>query len=199
LLLLVVDGGRCFKGWEVSNKAVAQALGAVMAAISLGFGAASFSETYLSASSTLSIYPNDTSALMTRLTEVTSTEDMETLADRILRLDNSVSIAHSAKASVAYSEGDIEEMVQQKQLAIACARYAQAEYQDYFEKLRAVIEAYRAQGAEDSAAYCISLIQEIPTQMQAVLDGTNPLAWRITDTPELALTAEQTAYLSGLN
>jgi hypothetical protein len=198
LLMLIVDGGTCFKVWEISSKGAAQAIGAVLAAISLSFGVASFSETYLSPSSTLMLYPNDTAALITRLTEVSSTEDMETLADRILRLDSSVSIAHSAKASVAYSEGDIEEMAQQKQLAIDCARYAQDEYQDYFDKLESVIAAYEAQGAEDSAAYCVGLLQGIPGQMQAVLEGTNPLAWRITDTPELSLTAEQNAYLNRL-
>lgn len=123
---------------------------------------------------------------------------MNSVADRIIALDPYVSIAHSAMAHMSFSYGNIEKMIQEKQLAIDHAKYAEEEYQDYFDKLTITISLYHRQGDTEGEQYCIERLKDIPQQMQAVLEQTNPLAWRISDTPQLTLTNEQLSYLDSL-
>ena len=127
-----------------------------------------------------------------------SAEEMDKIADKILFLDTHISLAHSAKALVAFHNGDIASMIAEKQRAIACAPYAQEEYQDYFDKLQNTLMLCAQQGNDASAAICRENLLKIPAMMQKTLDRTSALGWQIHDQPELELTGEQQAFLSTL-
>ena len=115
---------------------------------------------------------------------------MGELADKILFWNQSVSLAHSAKARLAYAEGDFEAMIEYKRKAIALARYELEEYLDYFDMLYTGIWLYAEAGDENSALYCRKKLLEIPDMLKEVLEGTDALAFRIHDKPELELPEE---------
>ncbi|MDO4287290.1 MAG: O-antigen ligase family protein [Eubacteriales bacterium] len=202
LLLTAMEPGCSLLKKEFTNKiglyGIPVPICMFVCAVGTALGTASFLEEYLSPELTLAYYPNDVPALMQQLTSTRELDQMNSVADRIIALDSYVSIAHSAKAHMSFSYGNIEKMIQEKQLAIDHAKYAEEEYQDYFDKLTITISLYHRQGDTEGEQYCIERLKDIPQQMQAVLEQTNPLAWRISDTPQLTLTNEQLSYLDSL-
>ena len=198
ILLLLGSSGRCFAETTWKPHAILPAMGAVLSALCVSLGTASWAERYTAPDTALSIYPNDTPALCDSLLTADTPEDMDTIAQRILTLDASVSMAHSAAASVALYNGDIPTMISEKQLAIACAPYDLAEYQDYLDKLKTAMELCIQQGAENEAALCRTQLLEIPAMLERRLGKTSALGWKIHDQPNLALTGEETAYLASL-
>lgn len=197
ILLLACDGGLAIRE---TNRAPAFWLpGAIIiGALCLSFGTASFSERYAAPETTLAIYPHDTQALYQGLMEISSAEEMDNIADKILSLDTHISLAHSAKALVVFHNGDIAGMIAEKQRAIACAPYAQEEYQDYFDKLQNALTLCEQQGNDAAAAICRENLLKIPAMIQETLNRTSALGWKIHDQPELELTGEQQAFLSTL-
>lgn len=198
ILLLLGSSGRCFAETTWKPHAILPAMGAVLSALCVSLGTASWAERYTAPDTALSIYPNDTPALCDSLLTADTPEDMDTIAQRILTLDASVSMAHSAAASVALYNGDIPTMISEKQLAIACAPYDLAEYQDYLDKLKTAMELCIQQGAENEAALCRTQLLEIPAMLENQIAQTSVLGWKIHDQPNLALTGEETAYLASL-
>lgn len=202
LLLMILEPGHSFVKKEYHAKAglygVCVPICMLFCALGTVFGAVSFLEENKSPELTLAYYPNDVPALMQQLTAAKELDDMSRIADRILVLDSHVFLAHSAKAQAAFSYGDIKTMAEQKQLAIDNARYSGDEYRYYFDMLTVAIGLYQQQGDTEGEQYCIERLQDIPRQMQEVLDETNPLAWQISDQPQLTLTNDQLSYLDGL-
>ena len=136
------------------------------------------------------LYPGCTDAWLKMLPGAEDEEEMERLADNILALNQSASLACSAKARLAYAEGDFERMIEYKQKAIALARYELEEYLDYFDMLYVGVQLYEQAGDKESAEFCRQKVLEIPDMMGEVLDETDELAYRIQDKPELELPEE---------
>ena len=118
-----------------------------------------------------------------------------TLADRILRLNQSVAIAHDAKARSAFFDGNLEEMIRCKQRALLLSRYSLREYLDTFDMLRLSYERGMQQGNTADAERCLELMHQIPAMLETVREQTSPLGWRIQDRPNLALTPDRLAWL----
>lgn len=133
------------------------------------------------------LYPGCTDAWLKMLPQAEDEEEMGRVADRILALNQSVSLAYSAKARLAYAKGDFERMIEHKQKAIALAKYETEEYLDYFDMLYVGVQLYEQAGDEESARFCRQKLLEIPDMMEEILDGTDELAYRIQDKPELEL------------
>lgn len=136
------------------------------------------------------LYPGYTDAWVDMLSELKDAEKMETIADEILSRNQSVSLAYSAKARIAYANGDFENMIQYKLKAISFSRYERSEYLDYFDMLYVGVQIYSSMGDNASAAVCIERLREIPVMMEEVLEGTDQYAWEIKDKPELTLPEE---------
>ena len=144
----------------------------------------------------LHLTPFHTDALTVKLRISSDAEELDALADRILTLCPTSSLAYSAKANAALSRGQVLEMIEHKEQAIRCARYSTAEYCDYFEKLYAVMTMYLRAGDTGSAAYCAEKLKEIPQKMAAVSQTTSPLAYLTGDDTLLTLPEEYAEILN---
>lgn len=138
----------------------------------------------------LKVTPFHTQALEYRLTQLRDAEELDAAADRLLNLNSSSRLGHSAKANAAYASGDVAAMVAEKKTAIRCARYDLEEYCDYFRKLNDYLLRYREQGDSRSAEICASLLLEIPGLLEQVRQETTSQAWMLDDVPQLELPAQ---------
>ena len=164
-------------------------LGAVFLAVfCLWIGTADFLAYIKKPEAVVRIYPAHTKSLMELLKQAETPEEMEQIADRILRYNESVSLAYDAKGNVAFTEGDAEKMIACKLRAIALARYEREEYEDYLERLFTFIRLYQNAGMTKSASYCRKRLLEIPDMLEEVKETTSSLGWMIYDKPELELT-----------
>lgn len=145
------------------------------------------------------LYPWNTFSNMSLLTQLDNPDELEALADRILEQDDQIALAWDAKARAAYSRGDFATVITAKRQAISLAKYSIEEYADYFEMLASGVELYRAAGDTESAAYCLQEIRSIQTLLDGVAAQTDPLAWRLADTPQLELPAAYTQYLKAVD
>ena len=135
----------------------------------------------------LRVTPFHTDAMEDCLKKLRDPGELDAMADRILRRNPTHSLAYSAKANAAFSEGRITDMMRNKEQAIRCARYTTGEYLDYFDKLWAVIPMYEAGGDSESARFCKKKLSDISTAMDRVNRATDPLAFTTGDDPTLAL------------
>lgn len=166
----------------------------IVSLLSLWIGAASFFYYLRKPSVAVKIDPGYTAALVDLLPSA-SEEEMGPLADRILRLNQSVAIAHDAKARSAFYDGNLEELVRCKQRALLLSRYSLREYLDTFDMLRLSYERSLQQGNTADAERCLELMHQIPAILETVRAQTSPLGWRIQDQPNLELTPDRLAWL----
>lgn len=195
VLLLTLD-------WEQGEsrlftpKLPVRALAALLCAGAVYLGLAAALGDFAPPELTLRVYPFHTRALLDTLPSQRDPEELEHTADRILALDDKAALAWDAKARCCFARGDIETMIVAKRRAMRCAPYVQEEYTDYFEMLVRAEKLYREAGDKTGAAVCRQEIMSIETRIRDVLDGTDPLAWRIDDKPELTLPPGYEAHVS---
>lgn len=146
----------------------------------------------------LKVTPFHTQALTQELTQSSQAEEVDALADRILSLCPTHSVACSGKANAAFARGDMLSMMQHKEAAIAYAPYVNEEYLDYFRKVYTAMELYLRSGDQKSALYCRDKLLTIPAMMEETAQRTTPLAYRTGDDPTLTLPEEYKALLNAL-
>ena len=188
LLFLVLDAepqARKLSGAGHTRRLFAGLL-AVSALLSVWLGTASFCFYLGNSSAALRLYPGYTSAMIDLLSSAPEA-DLDPLADRILRLNKSVALAHDAKARILFSAGSFSGMYEHKQDAIRLSRYNKAEYLDYFDMLIYSYKLYQQNGDAASANRCLALIQEIPAMLEAADAQVSRLGRMINDQPDLTL------------
>ena len=174
------------------------AAGGALACACVYFGAANtlyYAHAYVAAAA---LYPGYTRAWMALLPRAETPEEMDALADRVLGLNDAVSLAHSAKARAAYAAGDFGTVIRQKERAIELARFDREEYLDYFDMLCVGVELYAQAGDGQSEAYCRDRLAAIPEMLAETERSASALAWRIDDKPELALPEAYQAKLDAI-
>ena len=159
---------------------------AVSGLISAWLGAASFFSYLGNSSAAFRLYPGCTAAMIDLLSGAPEA-DLGPLADRILRLNQSIALAHDVKAEVDLSAGNVSGMIAHKQEALRLSRYNLAEYLDYFDRLRYARDLYLQAGDTVSADRCLSLIAEIPGMLEEADGQTSQLGRMIKDQPDLTL------------
>lgn len=195
VLAMDVDSGKvsfCDCKWYCSL------LFLLLGAVSVYFGIASGCYCFKQYEAAVRVYPAYTAAWQELLPESESVEELESIADRILKYSDSVSLAHTAKARCAYSRGDFEQVILHKEKAIALSRYTLAEYLDYFEMLYTGMLRYQEYGDNASVAVCREKLLTIPEMMDSVLADSSGLAWKIDEKPALELPVEYEQLLVGL-
>lgn len=166
----------------------------LLALLSLWLGSASFLYYLRTPSAAVRIYPAYTAALLDLLPNA-SEQELGPLADRVLRLNQQVALAHNAKAKSDLSLGELSGMIAHKQKAIRLSRYNLAEYLDYFDILQVARKQYLQNGDQASADRCLSLIGEIPGMLEEVDRQTSRLGRMIKDQPELTLPPPYLAWM----
>lgn len=164
--------------------------GGLLAAVCVYFAAASGLH-YLNAhAAAVRLYPGYTESWYQLLTEAEDADSMDTIADRILKRNSHLALAHSAKARVAYTQGDFGAMIEHKTAALSLVRYDLDEYLDYFDMLSVGIDLYTRAGDTASAEYCRQELLAIPIRMAKVMNETSSLGLKIDDLPDLRLPDE---------
>lgn len=135
----------------------------------------------------LAVMPVHTLALEEKLQQTSDAAEIETIAEKIIQINPDVSIAHSAKANVAFTQGNVLEMMEEKERAIETNPYFLEEYVDYFEKLDYILQLYYRQGDLDSAVYCLKKMQNIPIMLEDLKERSSDIAWKIEHTPQVEL------------
>ena len=183
---------------QLKANAAVFAVSALLGVFALYFGAADLLNTASGPRTAVKLYPNYTSAWVDLLPEAQTAEEMDAMADRILKVNRSVSLAHSAKASAAFSQGKFNLAVQEKEEAIRLAKYTQEEYLDYFDMLEEAYNIYASAGEAASASFCLEKMKTIPLLLQEADTGTSKLGRSIRDLPELDFPAEYQTRLDRL-
>lgn len=170
--------------------------GCILAGVCIWLGIASFCFQRGDYEAAVKCYPGYTSAYVSMLPQVENVDDMEHVADEVLSRNRSVSLAYAAKARAAYARGNFEGMISYKLKAISLAKYELDEYLDYFDMLYVGMGLYMENGDVESAEYCKERLMEIPGMLDEARRGTDKLAWKINDKPELVLPDEYQGVLA---
>lgn len=142
------------------------------------------------------IYPWNTQDDIALLSKTDDTKEMQKIADRIINRNKYASIAYSAKALCAYSEGDFEKVIKYKSKAIELAPFAYAEYEDYGVMLINGIEKYRQIGDGYSANVCRRELIETADSLEKLPERLSKLGAKIDDQPQTELPAEVQNYIN---
>ena len=179
------------------NKVFAPAVvpASVLAVVSFYFGAASFFNYIKDYSQAVKIYPAYTEAQSVLLMNSSTNEEMDSIADSILKLNPDHALANDAKARIAFSNGDIVGMIGYKDKAIKYNKYELTEYLDYFDMLSYAISLYVNAGDFDSAQICIDRCLKLDEEMKTVKLHTSQLGMMIDDQPDLELPKEYSDYI----
>lgn len=136
------------------------------------------------------IYNGNTQAETALLTEAGTTAEMKEIADDLISRNEYISVAYSAKARTAFSEGDIKGFIEDKLRAIELAPYQYDEYIDYLEILAYCENLYLQNGSPEDAKACAEKAAEIPDMLDMLREKTSSLAWEIDDRPQVTLSRE---------
>ena len=138
----------------------------------------------------LAIYSGNTQAQTALLTEADTTDEMKAAADDLISRNGYISVAYSARARAAFSQGDIKGFIEDKLRAIELAPYQYDEYTDYLEILAYCENLYLQNGSMEDAKACAEKAAEIPVMLDELRERTSSLAWKIDDRPRVTLSRE---------
>ena len=184
------------KSWQFPLRTSFWGIPAAILCLWLGFGDFFYQNNKVPL--VLSLTPFHTEALSIAMTQTRDMNKLDALADRTLSLNPCSALAHSAKANVSLSQGNILVMIHHKENALHYARYSTAEYCDYFEKLYTLMQWYSDAGDMQSALFCYQKLCTIPESMAAVSRQTDPLASQTGNNSALELPSAYTEILDQL-
>lgn len=117
-------------------------------------------------------------------------------ADRILKQNPYVTLAHSAKARYAYSKGDFTNLILHKNKLFQAAPFQYEEYKEYCYMLINGIALYQCSGDAKSANICRQELLTTQKRVQAQTDRLSKLGAKINDQPTTELPADIQNYIA---
>ena len=138
----------------------------------------------------LKMYSGNTEARIELLKKADTVKKMKKISDKIIKDNQSVSIAYSARAQVCFADGDMEGYIKNKLIAIQNAPYQYDEYEDYLQTLAYAEGEYLKNDDLKSAQECVERAESIPSLLNEVKLKTSRLGWKINDTPTVVLSHE---------
>lgn len=144
------------------------------------------------------LYPFNTDVSVALLTEETDPVQMDKLADKIISQNKYVTVAYSAKAAYAYSNGDFTNVIKFKDLALQNAPLIYEEYEGYVIMLLTGYELYMQANDIQSAEYCRTKIAEVVNALNSVNSKLSVLGKKIDDQPHTQLPQELLQYIDNL-
>lgn len=181
--------------WTLRKKTAGALAAALCMAVSLWLGVADLAYSVGKTDLCLVLMPAHTDALSVRLRQTSDAAVLNETADQILKGNPTHSLAYSAKANAALSQGDVLNMMAYKERAILCSRYTAEEYMDYFDKLYGVRQVYRRNGDTGSAEYCERKMVQLYEKIQTVQNATDPLTDEIGEYMRLELPIRYRLYM----
>jgi hypothetical protein len=134
--------------------------------------------------------PNETLLLTTDEPEAANRR-----ADRILKQNPYVTLAHSAKARYAYSKGDFTNLILHKNKLFQAAPFQYEEYKEYCYMLIHGIALYEQAGDRNSASYCKAELIETSKTLSSLHERLSSLGKSIRDIPQTELPSDVQNYL----
>lgn len=186
-VLILLSFGSDVPAVKIKKNAVIYSAGIVILTVSIYFGSAEMLMYLKNYDMATQIYPAYTSAYIQKISEADTVDEASAIADKIICLNDSVSIAYSAKSRKAFADGDIQLMTEYKKKAISLAVYSIEEYREYREMLEIAEDLYLNAGDELSAEYCQRCNSDIEVMLEKVKNNTSKLAYMIDDKPELEM------------
>lgn len=138
----------------------------------------------------LKIYHANTEARIDLLQKANTSRKMRKIANKIIKDNQHIPVAYSARAQVCFAEGDMEEYIKNKLIAIQMAPYQYSEYEDYLQTLAYAEGEYLKNNDMKSAQECVKRAESIPKLLNNVKLNTSSLGWKINDTPTVVLSHE---------
>ncbi len=167
--------------------------------LSWGYMAIAFGLAYFDRfEAAVSLYPGNTEAQITLLQLSEDKESVNQRANQIIRQNKHIALAYDAKAMVSLSEGDYDKMIIFKKKSIENKKYDISVYEDYLKMLSQAITAENNAGNRNKVETYANEIYAVPEMLQKVKDGTDPLAYKINDKPELELSEVSKEYIKRL-
>ncbi len=145
------------------------------------------------------IDPWHTEAQLELLTRAKTADEMQQIAEDIVELNPNSSLAYSALAEVAYSQGDLEKLIEYKNRTLDLAPYELAEYINFLDKLFAFYNRYAEYGDISGAQRCIDEMRKICHRIDAVKKKTDALAHESGDDQSMELPEEYRQVLLDLD
>ena len=170
----------------------------VLAAVCTYIGCSQAISRFGNASVASKMYPWNTQNDIVIMTSVSSPEEMNKMADRILERNKYVTVAYSAKARYAYSQGDFANMIKYKKKAINTAVFAYDEYEDFCYMLINGIYLYEKSGDNYSANVCCKELIAVIDDLQKNTERLSELGRMIDDQPKTQLPDEILRYAEDL-
>ena len=198
LLLTPENEGKPGRGSVTLGKPAVLTCACLVCAFSLWLGASSFLHYIGREDAALRVYPRHTQAAMNLMRDADGPEARAEYAGRILTWNDSCAQAYRVMARSAFAEGRIEAMARYAEAGIACSRFELAGYLDYFDMLFYALGLCRQAGDQTGEAWCRARLEAIPEMLREVKASASPLAWKLTDQPELDLPEEYELRLKNL-
>ncbi len=176
-------------------------IAAVLAALSLVglyLGTASAAECVDNCGLAVKLYPGLTMSRIVLLRNSADNADAEKTADIIIKRNKYIAYAYDIKARACAGRSDLTQAIGLKNKAISCAPFNNVEYSDKFYILADAISYAGATGDSELMRLACDEMLALPSDMQAALDRVSALGKKITDSPELGLTSEQSDYIMQL-
>lgn len=143
----------------------------------------------------LKLYEGNMQARITVLSNTKGTEKLKKQAENILDRNSHVSVAYSALALSAFSDGEIDNYIKYKLTAIKMAPYQYDEYVDYLDTLLYCADEYLNSDDKESARTCVLRAAQVPELLKEAEEKTSSLGWRIHDIPQVRLSYGQTSRI----
>lgn len=141
------------------------------------------------------MYPAATLSQIELLKDATDPAQMDALADKILRRNEYVAVAYTAKANYAYSKGDFTRFITYKQQAMDAAPFATVECRDYIDKLQVGITLYTQAGDQNSANVCKRELVRAADRILTIDQRLSELGKKIDEQPGQYLSKDTREYV----
>lgn len=144
------------------------------------------------------LYPFNTDVKTVLLTEEEDPAQMNELADKIIAQNKYVTVAYSAKAAYAYTNGDFANVIKYKELALKNAPLIYEEYESYAIMLITGYELYVQAGDIQSAEYCRDKLRRLPGLLASVENRLSAFGKKINDQPQTQFPRELLEHINAV-
>ncbi len=194
LFLDLKDGKEITVRWKKGHTVAAAAAVCVLAYMGVALWLPKFG--YAQAGHTL--YPWNTDNNTTLLIAETDPEKRNALADEILKQNEYVGVAYSAKAQNAYTLGNFTALIQYKHQIFEKFPFQYAEYEEYCQMLLSGMELYEQIGDTASINFCKQELIKTKAALEGLNDRLSYFGRIIVDQPTTSLPAHIASYIDSL-